>query len=175
MKSSARRPEKSPKANAIGGSRIEASARTVGAVGVNKQMDARPARLVPDHGQRADDSGRANPGDVRSSESVGDTASDLLPVLTSDLVDDEALDFLWGVALAGGTARVPLIAPPIDATDHALEVYAPGSPQPLLLIALPLGPPNDEGYPLRLRPAPSSVARATRNRPSSADLRPGRC
>ena len=117
-------------------------------------------------------SGRANPGDVRSSESVGDTASDLLPVLTSDLVDDEALDFLWGVALAGGTARVPLIAPPIDATDHALEVYAPGSPQPLLLIALPLGPPNDEGYPLRLRPAPSSVARATRNRPSSADLRP---
>jgi serine/threonine-protein kinase len=93
---------------------------------------------------------------------VGDTLSDLLPVLTSDLVDAEALDYLWGVALGGGVARIPLLAPPIDATDHALEVLAAGSDEPLLLIARPVGLPDDEGFPLQLRPAPSSVARARR-------------
>ena len=112
---------------------------------------------------------------------MGNTTSDLLPILTSDLVDDEALDFLMGVALAGGTARIPLIAPPIDATDHLLEVYSPGSPDPLLLIALPVGLPDDQGFPLKLRPAQQSAVRVTRGTPAgaggappSADLRPKR-
>jgi serine/threonine-protein kinase len=104
---------------------------------------------------------------------VANTTSDLLPILTSDLVDDEALDFLMGVALAGGTARIPLIAPPIDATDHLLEVYSPGSPDPLLLIALPVGLPDDQGFPLKLRPAQQSAVRVKRaaGPPSTADLR----
>ncbi len=88
-------------------------------------------------------------------------APDLLPVLVSDLVSEEALDFLWGVALAGGTARVPLIAPPIDATDHLLEVYSPGANEPLVVVATPSGLPDEEGFPLRLRPAPVSKPRKT--------------
>lgn len=107
---------------------------------------------------------------------MGDTLSDLLPVLVSDLVDDESLDFLWGVALANGTARIPLIAPPIDATDHALEVYAAGAKEPLILIATPEGLPDEHGFPLRLRPATGSVARTSRkhttNPKPTGDLRP---
>lgn len=109
---------------------------------------------------------------------MGDSLSDLLPVLVSDLVDDESLDFLWGVALANGTARIPLVAPPIDASDHALEVYAAGSKEPLVLIATPEGLPDEKGFPLRLRPAPSSVATESRKRTTNpkatGDLRPRR-
>jgi serine/threonine-protein kinase len=99
-------------------------------------------------------------------------AQDLLPVLVSDLVSEEALDFLWGVALAGGTARVPLIAPPIDATDHLLEVYSPGAKEPLVVVATPAGLPDEEGFPLRLRPAQVSKPRKTTT--TQPDLRPKR-
>ncbi|MBS2016310.1 MAG: serine/threonine protein kinase [Deltaproteobacteria bacterium] len=96
-------------------------------------------------------------------------------MLVSDLVDDESLDFLWGVALANGTARIPLLAPPIDASDHALEVYASGSKEPLVLIATPEGLPDEQGFPLRLRPATGSTARTspkrTTNPKPTGDLR----
>jgi serine/threonine-protein kinase len=100
------------------------------------------------------------------------THSDLLPVLVSDLVSDEALDFLWGVALANGVARIPLIAPPIDSTDHSLEVYSSGSEDPLLLVATPEGLPDEDGFPLRLRPAKKSKPRKTTT--TQPDLKPKR-
>ena len=42
-------------------------------------------------------------------------------------IDDEALDFLFGVALAGGVARIPLISPPIDSTPKPIVVMPAGS------------------------------------------------
>jgi serine/threonine-protein kinase len=73
------------------------------------------------------------------------------PVLVSDLADSNARDYLAGVALAGGSIYLPLIAPPATASTHVLEVYTPGATEPLTLFALPLGAPTAQGFPLQLR------------------------
>ncbi|HEY8073656.1 MAG TPA: serine/threonine-protein kinase, partial [Labilithrix sp.] len=74
----------------------------------------------------------------------------LLPVLVADLADDGARDYLEGVALAGGVARVPLMDAPVDGSEHVLEVHTPGFEEPLILHAVPMGAPDAEGFPLRL-------------------------
>jgi serine/threonine-protein kinase len=88
---------------------------------------------------------------------------DLMPVLVADLADDEARDILEAAAFAGSRVFIPLETAPVSAAVHVLEVHLPGSPEPLLYLAEPLGPPNDDGFPLRIRlmanappPAPSS-------------------
>src|SRR2546430_2558684 len=53
----------------------------------------------------------------------------LLPVLVASLEDDGARDFLEGVAIAGGTAVLPLMVAPMDRSRHLLEIYTP-SPTP---------------------------------------------
>lgn len=77
---------------------------------------------------------------------------DLMPVLVADLADDDSRVLLEAVAAAGGEAYVPLVIAPMDASAHVLEVYSPGSTAPLLLIAVPLGPPTPEGFLLQLSP-----------------------
>ncbi|HSO37211.1 MAG TPA: hypothetical protein VLT33_32015, partial [Labilithrix sp.] len=76
--------------------------------------------------------------------------SDLLPVLVADLLEESARDFLEGVARENEEAWVPLVSAPVDASPHLLEIYTPGSPEPLRLIAEPTGPPTEHGFPLRL-------------------------
>jgi serine/threonine-protein kinase len=100
-----------------------------------------------------------------------ETSTELLPVLVANLADEGARDFLQGVALAGGTAHLPLVEPPAERTPHVLEVSTPRSREPLVLIAEPLGPASGGLYPLRLRMVsrkrsvetriPSSTRRAT--------------
>lgn len=78
-----------------------------------------------------------------------------LPILVADLAAEEdggaVRDFLEGVALAGEVAFVPLLSPPVDRSTHTLEVYSPDYPEPLRLLADPVGPPTTDGFPLRLR------------------------
>jgi eukaryotic-like serine/threonine-protein kinase len=88
------------------------------------------------------------------------TKPPLLPVLVADLDADEARELLLGVALAGGKVSVPLLAAPVDATTHVLEVHTPGAREPLVFLADPVGAPTAAGFPLRLRPV------ATDNAPS---------
>jgi serine/threonine-protein kinase len=76
--------------------------------------------------------------------------SHLFPVLVADLLDESASDFLEGVARENKEAWVPLVAAPVDASRHVLEVYTPSSAHPLRLIADPTGPPTEHGFPLRL-------------------------
>lgn len=76
--------------------------------------------------------------------------ADLLPVLVADLVEESARDFLEEVARENEEAWVPLVAAPVDASRHVLEVYTPGASVPLRLLALPAGPPTEHGFPLRL-------------------------
>jgi serine/threonine-protein kinase len=72
-------------------------------------------------------------------------------MLFADLADDASRDFLEGVALAEQVTYVPLLAAPVDRSTHLLEVHSPKSSKPLRLLADPMGPPNEEGFPLRLR------------------------
>jgi serine/threonine-protein kinase len=81
---------------------------------------------------------------------------DLMPVLVADLADEDSRVLLEAVAAAGGEAYVPLVIAPMDASAHVLEVYSPGSSTPLLLTAVPLGPPSPEGFLLRLSPLDSA-------------------
>ncbi len=93
-------------------------------------------------------------------------------MLVADLAEDSARDFLEGVALAGQTALVPLLAPPVDRGEHMLEVYSPASPEPLRLLADPVGPPTAAGFPLRLRfPRPQSTVRRAQERAPSLRAR----
>lgn len=80
-----------------------------------------------------------------------EVAFERLPRLVARYPDSSEIDFLIGAALASRTVYVPLIAPPANASVHALEVHARGNGEPVFLIAEPLGPPDANGYPLRLR------------------------
>lgn len=75
---------------------------------------------------------------------------ELLPILVADLADDAARDFLIDVAAQGGEAWVPLVAAPMERAPHLLEVYTPSADRALRLLAEPLGPPGEHGFPLRL-------------------------
>jgi eukaryotic-like serine/threonine-protein kinase len=107
----------------------------------------------------------------------------LLPVLVAELADDGARHAVEELAKVRGTALVPLIDAPVDASLHVLEVTTPGHAEPLLVLAEPLGGPTDRGFPLRLHPYGSPPAqrslppppgspslpslRATRTRPAT--------
>ncbi|MDF2695095.1 MAG: serine/threonine protein kinase [Labilithrix sp.] len=97
-----------------------------------------------------------------------------LPMLVADLADEAARDFLEGVALAAQVAYVPLLAAPVDRSTHALEVYSPGSREPLRLLADPVGPPTTEGFPLQLRlgnQESAAVLRSAKKRPTTLRAR----
>jgi eukaryotic-like serine/threonine-protein kinase len=91
---------------------------------------------------------------------------ELLPVLVADLADDEARDVLDAAAFAGGRVWIPLETAPVSAAEHVLEVHTPHG-EPCLYIAQPLGPPTENGFPLRLQPM-SNAARP----PRKVDERP---
>lgn len=80
------------------------------------------------------------------------SVDDLLPVLVADLAEESALTRLRDVARAGGDAWVPLVTAPMQRSPHRLEVYTPASTEALVLLAEPLGPPGELGFPLRLFP-----------------------
>ena len=82
---------------------------------------------------------------------------DLLPVLVADLADDEAQEILDAAAFAGSQVYIPLETAPVNATEHVLEVHIPGMAEPLYFLALPLGPPAAEGFPMRIRPMPDAA------------------
>ncbi len=79
------------------------------------------------------------------------SSSAIWPVLVADLADPAARDFLTGRALASATAYLPLLTAPATSSTHVLEVYTPGTLQPLVLFADPLGVATPVGFPLRLR------------------------
>ncbi|MBX3199476.1 MAG: serine/threonine protein kinase [Labilithrix sp.] len=80
---------------------------------------------------------------------------DFLPVLVADLADDGAREVLDAAALRGGRVWVPLETAPVNATAHVLEVHTPHA-EPFFYIAHPLGPPTDDGFPLRIEPMPDA-------------------
>lgn len=75
---------------------------------------------------------------------------DLLPRLVTRVADIGAREYLRGIAHAGGSVHLALVAPPASGAIHVLEVHAPGV-DPVVLLAEPLGPPSAQGVPLRLR------------------------
>ena len=88
--------------------------------------------------------------------------SDLLPVLVADLVEESARDFLEECARENEEAWVPLVSAPVDTSRHLLEVYTPTSSEPLRLLAEPLGPPTEHGFPLRLSLLSDDMAESLR-------------
>ena len=76
--------------------------------------------------------------------------SEILPVIVADLAEERAHGALLEVAHEKGNAWVPLITAPVDPRLHLLEVYTPGRSEPLRLLARPLGPPTEKGFPLAL-------------------------
>jgi serine/threonine protein kinase len=114
---------------------------------------------------------------------VSDSSDALLPVLVAELADKSARAMVEELAAARATCIVPLIDAPVDASLHVLEVTTPDDPEPLLVLAEPLGGPTDRGFPLRLHPYGSPPAqrslppppgapplpsvRATRTRPAT--------
>ena len=85
---------------------------------------------------------------------------DLLPVLVADLADDEAHEILEAAAFTGSPIYVPLDVAPVNATQHVLEVHLPSMAEPLFYFALPLGPPTEDGFPMRISPIDSQPERA---------------
>src|SRR5688572_9176669 len=75
-----------------------------------------------------------------------------LPVITTNLLERRERGYLAWVAVAHEIAHLPLESPPIDASPHALEIHVDGFAEPLVVIAEPMGPPGEQGYPLLLRP-----------------------
>ena len=86
---------------------------------------------------------------------------DLLPVLVADLADDEAHDILEAAAFTGSQVFVPLDTAPVNASQHVLEVHLPSMAEPIFYLALPLGPPTEDGFPMRISPMPDAAPRAT--------------
>ena len=80
------------------------------------------------------------------------TSEELFPILVADLLDAESCDLLRAYAQRGEVVSVPLLSAPVDRRRHLLEVYTPGSTSPMRLMAEPTGPPNEDGFPLRLEP-----------------------
>ena len=88
---------------------------------------------------------------------------DLLPVLVADLADDEAKEVLDAAAFTGSQVYLPLDAAPVNASQHVLEVHLPGMAEPLFYLALPLGPPTKDGFPMRIQPMPDARPPVTRS------------
>jgi len=98
---------------------------------------------------------------------------DLLPVLVADLADDEAREVLDAAAFTGGRVWVPLETAPVSAAAHVLEVHTPHA-EPFFYIAQPLGPPSDDGFPLRLQPMPDAAQTPPPRAVASRDVVRGR-
>ena len=81
---------------------------------------------------------------------------DLLPILVADLADDEAQEVLEAASVTGGAVYVPLDNAPVSASEHVLEVHIPSMAEPLYFLALPLGSPTAEGFPMRIRAMPDA-------------------
>jgi serine/threonine protein kinase len=90
---------------------------------------------------------------------------DLLPVLVADLADDEAKEVLDAAAFTGSQVYVPLDTAPVNASQHVLEVHLPSMAEPLYYLALPLGPPTEDGFPMRIQVMPDA-------RPSTPSMSP---
>ncbi|HSO35745.1 MAG TPA: serine/threonine-protein kinase, partial [Labilithrix sp.] len=86
---------------------------------------------------------------------------DLLPVLVADLADDEAHEILEAAAFTGSQVYVPLDVAPVNATQHVLEVHLPSMAEPLFYLALPLGPPTEDGFPMRISAMPDAEPRTS--------------
>jgi serine/threonine-protein kinase len=96
---------------------------------------------------------------------------DLLPVLVADLADDEAHEILEAAAFTGSQIYVPLDVAPVNATQHVLEVHLPSMAEPLFYFALPLGPPTEDGFPMRISAIDSQLPRsATSDHPPSGSV-----
>ncbi len=81
---------------------------------------------------------------------------ELIPILVADLADDEAQEVLEAAVFTGTQVCVPLESAPVSASEHVLEVHVPSMAEPLYFLALPLGPPTVDGFPMRLRAMPDS-------------------
>src|SRR3954471_10793941 len=100
---------------------------------------------------------------------------DLLPVLVADLADDESRDILEAAAFAGSRVYIPLETAPVSASKHVLEVHLPGMAEPMLFLALPLGPPTEDGFPLQIQLMPDAPpAVAPRRQTSNGQVLKGR-
>lgn len=86
---------------------------------------------------------------ARRSAGMDDT---LYPVLTTRLADRRDRGYLAWVAIANEVTHLPLESAPVDASTHALEIHIEGVEEPLVVLAEPQGPPEPNGFPLRLRP-----------------------
>ena len=82
---------------------------------------------------------------------------DLLPVLVADLADDDAKGVLDAAAFTGSTVWVPLETAPVSAAEHMLEVHTPSASEPFYYVAVALGPPTEDGFPLRLSPMDEDI------------------
>src|SRR3954464_354488 len=81
----------------------------------------------------------------------------LLPGLVADRADDEAQEVLEAAAFTGSQVYVPLDAAPVNASQHVLEVHVPSMAEPLYFLAQPLGPPTEDGFPMRLSAMPDAL------------------
>jgi serine/threonine protein kinase len=91
--------------------------------------------------------------------------NELLPILVTELEDEESRELLLAVAEAHGEAYVPLSDAPVDSRAHLLEVHSEGK-EPLLLLAMPVGAPTENGFLLRLSrydPTENVTERLARN------------
>jgi serine/threonine protein kinase len=86
-----------------------------------------------------------------------------LPVITTRLGDRRDRGYLAWVAVANEVAHLVLDSAPIDGTPHALEIYVEGFDEPLVVLAEPVGEPNAEGFPLRLKPLDAAQADVLRH------------
>jgi hypothetical protein len=103
---------------------------------------------------------------------VSDSSDALLPVLVAELADKSARAMVQELAAARATCIVPLIDAPVDASLHVLEVTTPDDPEPLLVLAEPLGGPTERGFPLRLHPYGSPPAQRSLPPPPGAPALP---
>lgn len=87
----------------------------------------------------------------------------LLPVITTRRPDKRDRGYLAWVAVAGEIAHLPLETAPIDASTHVLEIYVDGFELPLVVIADPMGAPDETGaFPLKLSPLDEAHAATLR-------------
>jgi serine/threonine protein kinase len=99
---------------------------------------------------------------------VSDPSDALLPVLVAELADTSARAMVQELAAARAICIVPLIDAPVDASLHVLEVTTPDDPEPLLVLAEPVGAPTERGFPLRLHPYGSPPAQRSLPPPAGA-------
>jgi serine/threonine-protein kinase len=76
--------------------------------------------------------------------------------LVCDLAEDDAGDVLEAAAFAGSRVYIMLESAPVSAAQHVLEVHLPTQAEPMYFLATPLGPPTDDGFPLKIALMPDA-------------------